>query len=198
MWRRTRVSGPLGASEGATGVFSARGRRRDSPPGTAESRGADPACAPRTASPRAWTSRTRGCDSRSRTTDCGTPSDERSSTTAVGSTGSTQRAGSSSTSPSTTSGGRSCSSPVFGRAEPRPGGAEHSLSALSHSTSGRSACVRSRWSDRQAPKSWVHQGPPVPSATPTPSLVRSQSRMFARWPGLSSQASITAAASAWP
>ena len=55
-----------------------------------------------------------------------------------------------------------------------------------------------RSSDRQAPNSWVHQGPPVPSATPTPSLVRSQSRMFARWPGLSSQASITAAASAWP
>ncbi len=50
----------------------------------------------------------------------------------------------------------------------------------------------------QAPKSWVHQGPPVPSATPTPSFVSPQSRMLARWPGLSSQASMTASASAWP
>ena len=88
--------------------------------------------------------------------------------------------------------------PCSGAPSPAPGEDEHTLSALSHSRSGRSACVRSRRSDRQAPKSWVHQGPPVPSATPTPSLVRSQSRMFARWPGLSSQASITAAASAWP
>ena len=30
------------------------------------------------------------------------------------------------------------------------------------------------------PRSWVHQGPPEPSATPTPSEVRLQSRMFAR------------------
>src|SRR4028119_2173034 len=57
MWRRTRVSGPLGASEGATGVFSARGRRQDSPPGTAAARGAAPARPPRAAPPRPASSR---------------------------------------------------------------------------------------------------------------------------------------------
>ena len=45
------------------------------------------------------------------------------------------------------------------------------------------------------PKSWVHQGPPSPSATPMPRRVRLQSRMFRRWPGLSIQAAITDAAS---
>ncbi len=50
----------------------------------------------------------------------------------------------------------------------------------------------------QSPKSWVHQGPAGPSATPTPSVRRPQSRMLARWPGLSIQPVITAAGSGFP
>lgn len=48
------------------------------------------------------------------------------------------------------------------------------------------------------PKSWVHQGPSVPKWTPTPSSLKSQLRMFARWPALFIQLSITEAGSAWP
>ncbi len=50
----------------------------------------------------------------------------------------------------------------------------------------------------QAPKSWVHHGPPGPSATPTPSVDSEQFRMFARCPGLSIHPAMTAAASRWP
>jgi G:T-mismatch repair DNA endonuclease (very short patch repair protein) len=74
---------------------------------------------------------------------------------------------------------------------------EHTLRALSASSRGPSACVRAGERVRQ-PKSWVHQGPPAPSATPTPRRVRPQFRMFARWPELFIHASMTAAGSGCP
>src|SRR5690606_40796384 len=36
----------------------------------------------------------------------------------------------------------------------------------------------------QYPKFCVHHGPPGPMWTPTPRVLKSQFRMFARWPGL--------------
>ena len=81
------------------------------------------------------------------------------------------------------------------------------LARVSVGNSGSEAAVENRlphswapaWTRRgQSPKSWVHHGPPGPSATPTPSVRSSQSRMFARWPLLSIQSSMTAAGSGWP
>lgn len=49
-----------------------------------------------------------------------------------------------------------------------------------------------------APKSCVHHGPPASLCTPTPMFLKEQLRMFALWPGLFIQDSMTAAAVRWP